>query len=241
MATTIWPAGFYFQRVVMRKVLSIVLTLTLSLFIISGAIAVPILFRSLYYLQIESLNLVEETGLSRETIKEAYDEMMDYCIHGGPGSGYEFGTGQLKWSQWGKTHFDDVAKLFLLDIRILEISAAILLVFIIAKVISKKELTGRFLDHGPLFWGPVVLLSAFVLVGAFALIDFDSFFVKFHQLFFPGKDNWIFDPNVDEIIRILPENLFRNFAILIVLLILIMCTLSITIDLKIGRKSKSKQ
>ena len=230
----------YLLEDIMKKVSSILLAIAISLFIMSGSIAVPILFRGLYYTQIDSLSLVEETGLTKETIVEAYDEMMDYCVAGGEGSGRVFGTGELKWTEWGKTHFDDVAKLFRLDIVILEVSAVAILLFLVIKFFLKRDIIGRFLGRGPMFWGPVILLGGFILVGAAAITNFDSFFVKFHQIFFPGKENWIFDPAKDEIIKILPENLFRNFAILIVVLVLVLCAASIILDFVTAMKNQQK-
>ena len=36
-----------------------------------------------------------------------------------------------------------------------------------------------------------------------------------HQIFFPGKSNWLFDWRTDPIILALPQEFFRNCAILI--------------------------
>jgi integral membrane protein (TIGR01906 family) len=52
-------------------------------------------------------------------------------------------------------------------------------------------------------------------VGGLAALDFNRAFVIFHHIFFPGKDNWMFDPRTDEIILVLPQEFFRNCAILI--------------------------
>lgn len=52
----------------------------------------------------------------------------------------------------------------------------------------------------------------FLAVGGLAALDFDRAFVVFHALFFPGKDNWLFDPETDQIITILPQVFFRNSA-----------------------------
>ena len=65
------------------------------------------------------------------------------------------------------------------------------------------------------FWAAVLALAAPMIIGALAAIDFDRAFVIFHSIFFPGKTNWIFDWNADQIIRVLPREFFRNCAILI--------------------------
>ena len=76
----------------------------------------------------------------------------------------------------------------------------------------------------------------FAAVGALAALDFDRAFTVFHTLFFPGKDNWLFDWRTDGVILILPEAFFRNCALLIGGLILLWCAALIAADLWIGRR-----
>ena len=102
------------------KAASVLCAVILALLVLSFSIAVPILFRPFYYLQIKTLNLPERTGLSEEVIREAYDEVLDYCVLGKP-----FGTGQLAWSESGYSHFADVRGLFLVDFWVLGITAAL--------------------------------------------------------------------------------------------------------------------
>ena len=85
------------------KLLTAALILTLALFAVSAGIAVPILSRSFYLAHVRALDLPAETGFSEETILEAYDDVMRYCLHGG-----EFSTGKLAWTEVGRTHFADV-------------------------------------------------------------------------------------------------------------------------------------
>ena len=70
----------------------------------------------------------------------------------------------------------------------------------------------------------------FAVIAALAAMDFDRAFVVFHKLFFPGKDNWIFDAETDAIINVLPEAFFRNCAILIVALLFLACILLLVLD-----------
>ena len=228
--------------IMLRKIYLLIISIVIALFILSLSIAVPISVRGLYYSQIDKLNLVEETGYSEETIRGAFDEMMDYCTKGGPNSGLEFGTGELKWSQSGKEHFDDVARLFSLDKGILAASAIGLLLFIAFEFFVKKpeeegprEPAILALGRGPFFWGPAGLLAALALIGGYAALDFDKFFVTFHHVFFPGKDNWIFYEDLDEIIKILPQQVFSNFALVIGIAGLGLCVVSILIDFLLNK------
>ena len=58
-------------------------------------------------------------------------------------------------------------------------------------------------------------LTFFGLVIGPCSIDFDTAFTVFHCIFFPGKDNFYFDPYTDGIILILPLKFFERCAILI--------------------------
>lgn len=66
------------------KLASLSCSVALALLAVSFSIAVPILFRPFYYVQIGALDLPEQTGWSQETIREAYDEILDFCVLGRP-------------------------------------------------------------------------------------------------------------------------------------------------------------
>ena len=196
------------------KPLSVVLSVSIALVVLTGSIAVPLLCRSFYYAHIGPMGL-EEYGLPREEIEAAYDEMMDFCL----GRREEFSAGVLAFSQSGADHFADVRGLFLLDLRVL-MAALVLLLGTLALCKMKRVRPHRFLGRGPGLWAAAGLGAAFLTVGGLAALDFDRAFVIFHSLFFPGKDNWIFDWRTDPIILFLPQDFFRNCALLILALLL---------------------
>lgn len=208
------------------RLLTVFLTAAGVFLLLSAAIASPILIRPFYYAQIEPLALCEETGFSKEQIKTAYNEMLDYCL----GIRDDFSTGELKWSESGKSHFTDCRTLFLLDLRVLCVSACAVLILLSAAHFMKLR-PARIASRGPMFWTGSLLGGGFLLIGALAAIDFDRAFVVFHSLFFPGKDNWLFDPRTDEIILILPESFFMHCAILILGILLAGCAALIAADI----------
>ena len=209
------------------KLLTVILSVVTAGFILTASIAVPILLRPFYYLHVGPLGLEESTGLSREQIIQAYDEMMDFCT----GRTDAFSTGVLPWSVSGRNHFADVRDLFLLDLRTAAVSGLLLLGWTLARRRSCVQ-PYRFMKRGFAFWGSVGLGSTFLTVGALAALDFSRAFVLFHTVFFPGKDNWLFDPRTDAIIRILPQAFFRNCAIFILLLMVSLCALGILWDIR---------
>ena len=213
--------------------LSIVLAVLTALTLLTGAIAAPILCRPFYYAHIGPMELEKYTGLTEAEIKTAFDEMLDYCL-----GAEEFSTGVLAWSESGKDHFTDVRVLFLLDLRMLAVSALALAALLLFVRFTGRT-PARLLNRGPAFWAGAGLGGAFLLVGALAALDFNRAFVLFHALFFPGKDNWMFDPRKDQIINILPQQFFMNCAILILVILIAGCAALIIWDLLRGRKKQS--
>ena len=207
------------------KPASVFCVLVLALLVLSAAIAVTILFRPFYYLQISLLHLPERTGWSAEVIREAYDQVLDFCVLGRP-----FGTGQLLWSESGRSHFADVQKLFWLDFAVL---GATLLLSVVLLLLWRR---GRvrfypFLGRSPGFWAGLLAILLVLGVGGLAALDFDRAFTVFHNLFFPGKTNWIFDPATDQIILVMPQAFFRNCALLIGGVLLAACGALVAADL----------
>lgn len=207
-----------------EKLLGITQAVFTALVIVSGSIALPILFRPFYYWHIKPLHLDDMAGLTIEQVKTAYNEMMNFCI----GISDTFSAGVLPFSESGADHFADVRKLFLLDLGVLLIAALLLAGLLILK--RKKSLW--IAGHTPGFWGAVGLGVTFVGIGSLVALDFDRAFVVFHKLFFPGKDNWIFDSRLDPIINMLPEVFFRNCALLILFAILLSCGALILWDMR---------
>ena len=218
------------------KPLSIVLSVITALFLLSASVAVPLLCRPFYYAHIGVMNLAEQTGLTVAEIRQAYDQMMDFCL----GLRGDFAAGVLWFSPSGAAHFQDVKGLFLLDLWLLGLSA-LGLVGLFVWCRRKKVRPHCFRGHGPGFWSAIGLGASFLGVGGLAALDFNRAFVVFHTLFFPGKSNWIFDWREDPIILLLPEEFFRNCAILILALLLMWCAILIAADLWANRVRKQRE
>ena len=192
----------------MKRLLSVVCLICVFLFLLTVSIGLPIYIRPFYYAHIGAYDLEGLSGYTEEQIQEAYDEVLDYLTL----PGKEFGTGVLPHSDEGKAHFEDCKVLFDLNAAILLGSGCVLTVLF---VMRKKWGGYRLGKHSAVFWATVLSLTAPILIGGLAAINFDRAFVIFHSIFFPGKTNWVFDWYRDPIIRVLPQDFFRNCAILI--------------------------
>ena len=215
-----------------NKAISICVSLFLFLFILTFSIGLPIYFRPFYYAHIDWYRL-ERTGFSKAEIKEAYNQVLDYLTL----PGQQFGTGVMPYSESGASHFEDCKGLFTLNTSVLLISFAVLLIVFILK---KRGTVGDLLlcNHSPTFWGGLAAILIPSLLGGVAVLDFDRAFILFHKIFFPGKYDWLFDPEYDPIILILPWEFFRNCAVLIGCSLIILCVCCFLYDKKHKRSER---
>lgn len=191
-----------------QKILSVLCAAAVFFLILTVSIGLPIYIRPFYYAHIESMDLPQRSGFTAQEIRAAYDEVLDYLTI----PGREFGTGVMAHSAEGKAHFADCKVLFDLNASILAGSAAVLLVLY---AMRKKWGPYRLGKRSAAFWAAALALAAPMIIGALAALDFNRAFVVFHSIFFPGKTNWVFDWNADQIIRVLPQDFFMHCAILI--------------------------
>ncbi|WP_265459998.1 TIGR01906 family membrane protein [Enterococcus sp. HY326] len=181
--------------------------LTLFLFIISFSVFVAINFRPLYVFDIGYLNILDYTDVSRDVLLHNFDQLMAFLNN-------PFNTTlalpDFPMSASGAQHFYDVKKLFLLDYAVLIITAIPAIWFIVSLVKQKA------------LWKLIrpfqVALVVPVIFGFLMAVGFDTFFVRFHELFF-ANDDWLFNPVTDPIINVLPEAFFMHCFILFFVLI----------------------
>lgn len=219
----------------MKKALNIILTVFLGIavfvFIITFSIGLPMYCRSFYYAQIEPLNIPQNTGFTVEQIKFSYNQVLDYLTL--PNA--TFSAGVFNYSLEGASHFADCKGLFLLNGYALIISFVVMITLIILNKFKVIELLKPF-GMSVAFISSISIFALALILGIIVSIDFDSAFTVFHHLFFPGKDNWQFNPYKDQIILALPEQFFINCAILIGASIVII-SLTIIIVQLIKRKN----
>lgn len=168
-----------------------------------------LIFKPLYYADIEILNIEESTNLNKVELKANYDYLITYLTQT---KTQEFNLPTLPSSDHGKIHFKEVKVIFDKLKTLLIISV---IISIIGVILNKRHKYNRYLLTSSilLLIMPIVLLFPF-------LIDFDKSFTAFHHIFF-RNDYWLFDVELDPIINILPQNFFFHCAILILFLITI--------------------
>lgn len=148
------------------------------------------------YLQIE-----ESSGLNRQEIMENYGAVMDYLS---PFSKEEFHLPTLKYTETGADHFRDCKVIF----------GWVYLLGLIAALGFALVAAFRCFDRRTLRYSGIMTAAIPLLMALGAILNFDRLFIWFHRVFFQGE-TWIFDPEYDEIINILPQDFFMHCALFI--------------------------
>ncbi|MDV4152417.1 TIGR01906 family membrane protein, partial [Clostridium sp. AL.422] len=116
----------------------------------------------------------------------------------------------------GEFHFYEVKKIFLYIYAITIIIALFFcILYFVNKLRFKKVHLYKILNYG----SNTLIVTILMLVTAI-YIDFSKAFIIFHKIFF-NNDYWIFDEKTDPIIKVLPEEVFKLYAILIIGLVII--------------------
>lgn len=184
---------------IFHTILALVLTLT----IISVSVVFTLAFRPLYYLDISALDISEQSGYSKEEIRENYDVLIDYNMSFGEDK-LEFPT--LTMSEPGRIHFEEVRDIFNI-FKYMAMAGAVLSIGGIVLCIRRKEY--RYLKLTSIL---AVALPA--VLGLLVALNWDWAFVTFHHIAF-DNDYWIFDPLTDPVITILPDTFFMHCALMI--------------------------
>lgn len=177
--------------------------------LIALGLALAINLRPLYYLSIEWFGISESTGMNAVVIKENYNALIDYCS---PFFKGELVFPSLRSSASGLSHFAEVKTIF----NAIYIAGAVSIVFcVLSFIIKSKNNEYNYLKHCAIYSIvlPVILVIA-------SIIDFDTLFLLFHKVVFNNND-WLFDPNTDPIINLLPEAYFLECAIVIAVVVII--------------------
>lgn len=212
----------------MKKLLFLSGVICIYLAIISSSITMSIRFKPLFLYDVKKFDIPNTIGVSYDKIVKNYDELMNYLNNRKVPT---LSMSDFKSSEEGLIHFKEVKKLFSLNYTINVISllgSSIFLIYLFINGIVKKLKRPLII----LFLCPIILTSIF-------LLNFDRAFTMFHKIFF-RNDYWLFDPDLDPIINILPQEFFMHSFIFIIILIELFVLILLVISKKINAKPLNK-
>lgn len=200
--------------------------LILFLCLVCVSVTITLNFRPLYYMDMKLLHISEDSGYSDEVIRKNYDVLIDY--------NNVWHTETLDFpdfpmSESGRIHFEEVKKVF----GVFEYGAIVLLPISIAIIViaKRKSFSRLFASAG------ICSIGIPAALGLLIATNWEWVFVTFHKLVF-RNNYWLFDPNTDPVILILPDAFFMHCAAMILLLVFAGSAAFFVIWRKMKRPSK---
>lgn len=183
-----------------------------------------------YNYVIYKYKLVKVTGLSAEILMDNYKRTIYYVQN--PFI-KELTFNNVHMSDFGRIHFFEVKRIFIA----LYIFSIIFIILMLIKILTNKgNGLGKTLIKS--FNSSVNIMALiFISVSAAASINFSEAFIFFHKIFF-RNNYWMFDPEIDPIIKALPEELFMIEFMMIVFVLAIFTVIIKVLNIKL-KKSRS--
>lgn len=179
----------------------------LSIMVLILVIKFTVAFKTIYYISIRPLNILNSIPLNEFQIKKSYNYIITFLL----GKQNEFSIPYFISSSIGKSHFYEVRELLSKTDMLFYLLWGILFVFTIIFVNYIHIIFIKYLYS--------TLISFIICIAPPFMIDFNSSFTLFHKLLF-NNDNWLFSPYDDPIINILPQKFFLICGFFILFLLL---------------------
>lgn len=174
-----------------------------------------------YKHEYESLNTASSIGMSKDDLNKTTDVLLSYIKDYDKTLDINVninGENRQVFNEREKAHMIDVRDLYQNAIKVRNFSLLIYAFSLVILIMNK--------GLNELYRGFKKALGTFVvmfgLIAFFCLIDFNSFWINFHHVFFPSNDLWLLDPRTDILIMMVPEKFFFDLCVLIIFSIFIL-------------------
>ena len=166
-----------------------------------------------YKKEYEKYRVTDDLNMKIDNVMAVTEHMMAYLI--GKEEKLSIvtdvdGEHQDFFNEQDRLHLADVRNLFLGGLKLR--NYAVILAIILMIVLRAKKADFRRLVPSGYLQALFVYLILAAILGVAMSIDFTSCFTLFHKLFFTNN-LWIFDPETDYMIRMLPEGFFSDMVI----------------------------
>lgn len=164
-------------------------------------------------------NTTVETGMSEEDLWDTTEVLFDYLHDSRDDLNVQHevnGTVREIFDSREKAHMVDVKNLYLNTIKVRNILAIVgIILFSISCLLSEKQyISNMYIGYKR---SVALLFSIIFAILIYAAIDFNSFWIQFHYLFFTN-DLFFLDPNTEILINMVPEQFFFDLVMRIILM-----------------------
>lgn len=164
-----------------------------------------------YKKEYEKYEVTKELDMEMEDVMYVTEEMMAYLI----GEREELsvlttieGRKQDFFNEQDRFHMGEVRSLFIGGLKLRNSLFFIVLGLNLVLIFMKKK--NAFVQMT--FTAGAVFLGICAIIGIACAVNFTKVFYLFHQIFFDNEE-WLFDPVVDYMIRMLPEGFFFDMLV----------------------------
>ena len=166
--------------------------------------------KSFYRDDYRKMDTAAYVGVTDPVLEQATNTLLDYLQGNAPSLDLAMDNGEEYYSQREKDHMVDVKALYQNAVLFMTVGFCAGGALFAGCFLWKRERAlGTFLRC--YFWAAVGVLALFACIGVWAAVDFNSFWVSFHHMFFTN-DLWLLDPAVSRMIRMFQEAFFANMV-----------------------------
>ena len=222
----------------MKKLLyNLILPVTFVALLLASVIAVS-QFRPFFRYQYNKLDRAEYIGIDTEDLMDVTDGLLSYMAGGRENLDMQYEVkGQMReiFDEREKLHMIDVKNLYMGVIYIAAALGAVALAMTAFVVKKDGVATAKSTLKKNYKFAAIGLLIVVGLAGIMIANDFNSFWIKFHMIFFTN-DLWLLDPRVSIMINMFPLEFFFAIVTTIIVVFVLLCT-AVYLVLKSGKKA----
>lgn len=172
--------------------------------------------RGLYHSTYTKLKTAESMNITQSELDTATSVLLDYIVDNRDDLHVTLENGESFFNQREIDHMVDVKNLYNKATYILYGCMVVFIIFSIAFLFGPT----RFLMRQSFKTGFIVFAGIMLFIAGFAMIDFQDFWIKFHELVFTN-DLWLLNPNTDRLINMVPLSFFNQLVFRIIFTILV--------------------
>lgn len=198
-----------------------------------------IIFNEMYFeWHYTNRDVSETTGMSVDDLMDTTILMLDYLRDRAPSLDMQAmidGEMEEVFGQREKDHMIDVKDLYLGARNIRRIGMGIVLGIILYGAFVSKIALYEVLNR--MKYTLSALMVIIIAVGGLFALDFNKYFVLFHETFFTN-DLWILDPRTDILINMVPESYFYSIVMIGVSMFILFIVLAFVLASVVKKKLK---
>jgi len=162
--------------------------------------------RSFYYDKFEQYGIYSKFDNNKTLVDSEFENVLSYL------EGNQNNIESSFYNDREKQHLEDVKQLFLIE-RLILIISVIMIILLGSYLFYTKNL--QFFFKG-IIAGSAGLIGFILLLFIAAILNFKSAFIIFHKMLF-SNNLWQLNPATDNLINILPREIFYDIAIKIII------------------------